>query len=192
MVATIEAAIASLADSLPDATLPLRHGEASGNVLSASSRELSGDTVFSDAPQEMRRVVGKRSDFPDLAKGCTVELGESYHIVTSARTDPVGASLTIGLSAALGAVVATYRRPGTSIRQPLNVLAVESETLDAWSDDLAPTASRAWFVACSSADWLETSDPQTGDEITIDERVLRVAAVAKHDGYWLLTCRGRR
>jgi len=192
MVATIEAAIASLSASLPDASLRMRHGEAEGNVLSASSRDLSGDTVAADAPQEMRRVIGKRSDFPDLAKGSCVFVGGCGHIVTSARTDPVGASLTIGLSAALDEVTATYRRPGTGIRQPLHALAVESEVLDAWADNLAPTSCRAWFVAFAAADWLETTDPRIGDEIAIDENVLRVAAVAKHDGNWLLTCRARR
>ena len=192
MVATIESAIASLSASLPDASLRMRHGEAEGAVLSSSSRDLSGDTVSADAPQEMRRVVGKRRDFPELCKGCAVRLGDRWHIVTSARTDPVGASLSVGLSAELDEIVATYRRPGTQIRQPLKVLAVESEVLDAWGDDLAPTSCRAWFVALSAEHWLENGDPQIGDEATVDGRVLRVAAVAKHDGFWLLTCRARR
>lgn len=192
MVATIEAAIASLSASLPDASLRMRHGEAEGNVLSASSRDLSGDTVAADAPQEMRRVIGKRSDFPDLAKGSCVFVGGCGHIVTSARTDPVGASLTIGLSAALDEVTATYRRPGTGIRQPLDALAVESGVVDPYSDAVAPTTARAWFVAFPASHWLETADPQVGDHLQIEEKALRVFAVAKHDGYWLLTCRARR
>ena len=192
MVATIEAAVASLASSLPDAAQTMRHGEATGTVLSSSSRELSGDTVTADAPQEMRRYIGTRSAFPDLCKGSTVEIGGAWHLVTSCRTDPVGASLSLGVSAPLDEVAAIYRRPGTSIRQTLRVLAVESEVLDVWSDSLAPTACRAWFVALSAEHWLETTEPQVGDEATIDGRVLRVAAVAKHDGCWLLTCRARR
>lgn len=192
MVATIEAAVASLASSLPDAAQTMRHGEATGTVLSSSSRELSGDTVTADAPQEIRRYIGTRSAFPDLCKGSTVEIGGAWHLVTSCRTDPVGASLSFGVSAPLDEVAAIYRRPGTSIRQTLRVLAVESEVLDVWSDSLAPTACRAWFVALSAEHWLETTEPQVGDEATIDGRVLRVAAVAKHDGCWLLTCRARR
>ena len=170
----------------------MRHGEAEGVVLSSSSRDLSGDTVSADAPEEWRRVVGRRCDFPELCKGCAVRLGDRWHIVTSCRTDPVGASLSVGLSAELDEIVAAYRRPGTSIRQPLKVLAVESETLDAWADNLAPTTCRAWFLAVSAEHWLEAGDPQIGDEATIDGRVLRVSAVAKHDGYWVLTCRARR
>ena len=192
MVATIEAAVASLAASLPDAAFGMRHGEAVGTVLASSSRELSGDTVAADAPQEMRRYIGTRSAFPDLTKGSTVEIGGKWHLVTSCRTDPVGASLSFGVSAPLDEVAAIYRRPGTQVRQPLRVLAVESEVLDVWSDSLAPTACRAWFVALSAEHWLETTEPQVGDEITIDGTTMRVAAVAKHDGCWVLTCRARR
>ena len=192
MVKTIEAALSSLASSLPDAAQSMRHGEAVGTVLASSSRELTGDTVAADAPQEMRRYIGIRSAFPDLCKGSTVEIGGAWHLVTSCRTDPVGASLSFGVSAPLDEVAAIYRRPGTSIRQTLHVLAVESEVLDVWSDRLAPTSCRAWFVALSAEHWLETTEPHVGDEATIDGRVLRVAAVAKHDGCWLLTCRARR
>ena len=192
MVQTIEAALSSLAFSLPDAVQNMRHGEAVGTVLAASSRELSGDTVAADAPKEMRRYIGTRSAFPDLCRGSTVEIGGAWHLVTSCRTDPVGASLSFGVSAPLDEVAAIYRRPGTSIRQTLRVLAVESEVLDVWSDSLAPTACRAWFLAVSAEHWLETTEPQVGDEATVDGRVLRVAAVAKHDGCWLLTCRARR
>ena len=192
MVATIEAAVASLAASLPDAAFGMRHGEAVGTVLASSSRELSGDTVAADAPQEMRRYIGTRSVFPDLTKGSTVEIGGKWHLVTSCRTDPVGASLSFGVSAPLDEVAAIYRRPGTQVRQPLRVLAVESEVLDVWSDSLAPTACRAWFVALSAEHWLETTEPQVGDEITIDGTTMRVAAVAKHDGCLVLTCRARR
>lgn len=192
MVETINAAIESLSASLPDASLRMRHGEAEGSVLSASSRDLSGDTVSSDTPQEMRRVIGRRCDFPSLAKGSAVVLADEWHIVTSCRTDPVGASLTVGLSAPLGLHLAEYRRPGTQIRQPLEVLAVESEVLDAPGAAFAPTSCRAWFVAFAAERWLETSDPQVSDELAIEETRLRVAAVAKRDGYWLLTCRARR
>lgn len=192
MVETIEAALSSLAFSLPDAAQSMRHGEAVGTVLASSSRELTGDTVAADAPQEMRRYIGTRSAFPALCKGSTVEIGGTWHLVTSCRTDPVGASLSFGVSAPLDEVAAIYRRPGTSIRQTLRVLAVESEVLDVWSDSLAPTSCRAWFVALSAEHWLETTEPHVGDEATIDGRVLRVAAVAKHDGCWLLTCRARR
>lgn len=192
MVETIEAALSSLAFSLPDAAQSMRHGEAVGTVLASSSRELTGDTVAADAPQEMRRYIGTRSAFPALCKGSTVEIGGAWHLVTSCRTDPVGASLSFGVSAPLDEVAAAYRRPGTRMRQPLKVLAVESDVLDAWGDSFAPTSCRAWFVAFPAEDWFEVSGPQVGDELTLDGAVLRVASVSKRDGYWILTCRARR
>ena len=192
MVETIEDAIASLAESLPDASLTMRCGDSEGVVLSSSSRDLSGETISADAPQEMRRVTGRRRDFPALVQGCAVELGQAWHIVTSLRTDPVGASVTIGLSASLDEVRVSYSRPGTQIRQPLDELAVESGVVDPYSDAVAPTTARAWFVAFPASHWLETADPQVGDHLQIEEKALRVFAVAKHDGYWLLTCRARR
>lgn len=192
MVATIENAIASLSASLPDASLRMRHGEAEGVALSASSRELSGETLSADAPQEMRRVIARRRDFPSLAKGCAVEVEDEWHIVTSCRTDPVGASLTVGLSASLSAVRVAYSRPGTKVRFPLDALAVESETLEPIADSFAPTSCRAWFVAITAEDWREPSEPQVGDALTLDGANLRVASVAKHDGFWILTCRARR
>ena len=192
MVETIEDAIASFAESLPDASLVMRCGDSEGVVLSSSSRDLSGETISADAPQEMRRVTGRRRDFPALQQGCAVELGQAWHIVTSLRTDPVGASVTIGLSASLDEVRVSYSRPGTHIRQPLDALAVESGVVDPYSDAVAPTTARAWFVAFPAAHWLETADPQVGDHLQIEENNLRVFAVAKHDGYWLLTCRARR
>lgn len=192
MKSAIESAMASLAASLPDASVRMRHGDAEGVALSASSRELSGDTLSADAPQEMRRVIARRLDFPSLAKGCAVEVENEWHIVTSARTDPVCASLTVGLSASLSAVRVAYSRPGTKIRQPLDALAVESDTLEPIADSFAPTSCRAWFVAFTAEDWREPSEPQVGDALTLDGVNLRVASVAKHDSFWILTCRSRR
>ncbi len=192
MVAMIDAAMESLFASLPGVSMRMRHGEAEGDVLSVSSRDLSGETVTADAPQEMRRVVGRSCDFPSLAKGSAVELSGEWHIVTSARTDPVGATLTLGLSAPLGRHVAAYRRPGTEIRQPLEVLAVESEVLDPSGDAFAPTSCRVWFVAFAAERWIERSEPQVGDELTIGETRLRVSAASRRDGYWTMTCRSRR
>lgn len=193
MVNSIQSAIASIADSLPDASVRMRCGESVGVVLSASSRELSGETVSADAPQEMRRVVGRRCDFPSVAKGSCVTLGDGgFHIVTSCRTDPVGASVTVGLSASLESAVAAYRRPGTKIRQAVEVLAVESDIIEPNGDAFAPTASRRWFVAIAEGVWYEPTEPQVGDELTLDAATVRVSAVAKRDGFWILTCRARR
>lgn len=194
LVDDIEAAVADVADALPDAALEMRHGDALGVVVSSSSMDLNRSTVTPDAPEEKRRCVGKRADFPLLEQGSLVFLGEqqSAHIVVSARTDPVGASVSFGLSAPLDKMEAAYRRPGTNIRQSMNVLAVESDVIDPVPDGFAATASRAWFVAFADAEWSDVSEPQIGDELTIRDRTLRASAVARHDGCWILTCRARR
>lgn len=196
MVATIESAIASLSASLPDASMLMRHGEAEGTVLSSSSRDLSGDTVSTDAPEEWRRVIGRRRDFPELCKGCAVVLGGKWHLVTSCRTDPVGASLSVGLSAELDEIVAAYRRPGTGIRQPLKVLAVQNAALPPeFTEAAAPIVAQSWSVCVPEVHWLENTPPQTGDEITLPVEVggavLRVASATHHDGFWMLVARPR-
>ncbi len=192
MIATIQAALASVAQSLPDAALLMSHGGDTGTVLAVSSVDMTQEPVTADAPQEMRRVVGSRADFPSLEKGSTVQVGEGWHLVTSAKLDPIGASITAGLSAALDAKTAEYKRSGTQVRQPIQLLAVESEVLDAWSDNIAPTTCRAWFCCISADHWLEVTEPQIGDELAFDGNRLRVAAVTKKDGCYILTCRARR
>lgn len=193
MIATIQSALECVAASLPDAALHMMHGDwERGVVVAASSVDMTQEPVTADAPAEMRRVIGSRASFPTLAKGSTVQLGQGWHLVTSAKLDPVGASVTIGLSAALDETTAEYRRGGTQVRQPIQLLAVESDVLDAWSENIAPTTCRAWFCCISTQHWLEPTEPQIGDELQFDGHRVRVAAVAKHDGYYILTCRERR
>ena len=177
---------------MPDCSETLRQGERSAMVTRVGTASRGEDALTDSDVIEGVRVLALAADFPDISKGRLVSLADKWRIVTSARTDPAGATLSLGLSAPLDDMLAAYRRPGTQIRQPLHVLAVESDVLEAWADNLAPTASRAWFVAFAATDWLETTDPRIGDELTLDGSTMRVAAVSKHDGYWLLTCRSRR
>lgn len=192
MIATIQDAIASLVSSLPDAAMQMAHGDENGVVLASSSVDMSQEPVTADGPAEVRRFVGSRADFPTLGRGSTVRVGAAWHLVTSAKTDPVGASVSFGVSGALDEVTADYKRGGTPVRQPVQMLAVEDEVLDTWSDALAPTTCRAWFCCISADHWLEATEPQIGDELNFDGNRLRVAKVAKHDGYFVLTCRARR
>lgn len=197
MVAAIQAAIASLSASLPDASLRMRHGDAEGVVLSVSSRDLSGDTVTADAPQEMRRVVGRLCDFPSVAKGSAVELAGELHLVTSARTDPVGASLTLGLSAPLDSTRITYTRRGGK-PFPMSVLALEDASVpSAYADAAGLPEGQTWTVCIVASEWMETSSPAVGDEIRIfSERIgadlrLRVASAVADGERWMLRARPR-
>lgn len=177
---------------MPDCSETLRQGERSATVTRVGTTSRGEEALTDSDVVEGVRVLALAADFPDISKGRLVSLSGTWRIVTAARTDPACATLSLGLSAPLDEMTAAYRRPGTQIRQPLHVLAVESDVLEAWADNLAPTASRGWFVAFASTDWLETTDPRIGDELTLDAATMRVASVAKHDGYWLLTCRSRR
>ena len=197
MVAAIQAAIASLSASLPDASLRMRHGEAEGDVLSASSRDLSGETVTADGPQETRRVVGRCCDFPSVAKGSAVELAGEVHVVTSARTDPVGASLTLGLSAPLDKTRVSYTRRGGR-PFPMSVLALEDASVpSAYADAAGPIEGQTWTVCVVATEWMETSAPAAGDEIRIfsdrlgEDIRLRVASVVADGGWWTLRARPR-
>lgn len=193
MKSAIENAIASLHASLPGASFQMRHGNYVGRVLATSSQELSGETLSADYPQEVRRVTGVRSDFPALTRGSTVRLGDEMRIVTSAKEDPLAASFSCGLSASMNEIVATYTRAGTAIWSAAHLLAVESEVIDAASDNFAPTTARAWFVCVSSEEWYERkTEPQIGDTIKWDGGHVRVASVTKADGLYILTCRSRR
>lgn len=197
MVAAIQAAIASLSASLPDASLAMRHGDAEGVVLAVSSRDLSGDTVTADAPQEMRRVVGRSCDFPSVAKGSAVELAGELHVVTSARTDPVGASLTLGLSAPFDNMRISYARRGGK-PFPMSVLALEDASApSAFADATAPLEGQTWTVCIVASQWMETAAPAVGDEMIIfSERTgtdlrLRVASVVADGERWMLRARPR-
>lgn len=192
MVAEIENALDALAASLPDASHRMRHGDDCGVVVAASGRDLDGETVAADAPREMRRVVGKLRDFPSLSKGAAVELDGRWHLVTGARASGE-AAVSVGLSAPLDEVEAVYTRPGARLDFAVRALAVESDTLDPWTDALAPTSCRAWFVAIARDLWDEDGDPRVGDCVAVavgfGTRRLRVASVAKSAGFYVLTCR---
>lgn len=177
---------------MPDCSETLRHAGRSAEVTRVGSLSRGEDAMAGADVNEDVRVLALASDFPELEKGRLVSLSGKWRIVTSARTDPAAATLSVGMSAELEKCRAAYRRPGTRMRQPLKVLAVESDVLDAWGDSFAPTSCRAWFVAFPAEDWFEVSGPQVGDELTLDDKTLRVASASKRDGYWILTCRARR
>jgi hypothetical protein len=206
MIATIENALADIAETLPEASIEMCHGSASGVVLAVSSVEMSGESITGEMPQERRRVIGKRIDFPDLAEGSLVELAGVPHLVTSLRSDPIGASLTAGLSEALTAARAAYsgkrRIDGVvmSINAPLDVLVVENAALpNVYGDAPAPNIAQSWTCCAAVESWTETTPPQTGDEmaftltrngLSVDLR-LRVSTVIRNHGWWIMTARPR-
>lgn len=205
MIDAIKNAIESLAGSLPDACSGMRHGLSCGAVISVSSRQLSGETLSADAPQEIRRFTCKRSDFPDLKDGAVVEIGDDLHIVTSARTDAVGASLVFGVSDVLdraGAIYSGVRRENDvarKFRHPINLFAIRvSEAPPDLSDSAAFSYEQSWVVCIAADVWPETFGPQASDtiEFTDPKRAwetvrLKVSSVVQHSDYWMLRARPR-
>ena len=154
----------------------MSHGGRSASVSRVGSVQFGEDAISAAAPAEAVRVLALYEDFPLLDKGDPVELDGSLHVVTSARRDASGASLTVGLSAAFSRFRAAYARRGSGPAFPVPVLALED-------------------AALPSAEWPEPKPPQTGDGIRLDapsgEARLKVASAVRHGLWWMLRARPR-
>lgn len=200
----ISAAISSITSALPDAAVVMRHGDAErGSVVYTSAHDISTEPISADAPQEVRRVIGRRADFPTLDKGSLVEIGSSYQLVTSLATDPVGASVNFGISKPFDDLVSTYsgkRREDGKVRQiksPVRILALLTSTSDEYSE-VAMSSEDTWTVCIAEETWLELSEPQIADTLEFihprkryETVTLKVSSVVKHTGWWMLKARTR-
>ena len=179
----------------------MRHGETEqGAVVQSSSRDFA-EAVSDAAPAEAARYVANAADFPTLEQGAAVELGESLRVVVSMKTDAVGATVTVGLSAEFEKCPAAYK--GTrrengkarTIQHPLDILLLENGTADNYTDALAPTYATAYTVAVRRTDWPEVSDPEPSDTIEVapdgHPLTLKVSTVTRHGGWYILKCRTR-
>lgn len=194
-------ALGSIAAAVPEAVRTMRHGETEqGAVVQSSSRDFA-ETVSDAAPAEAARYVANAADFPTLEQGAAVELGESLRVVVSMKTDPVGATFTVGLSAEFEKCPAAYK--GTrrengkarTIQHPLDILLLENGTADNYTDALAPTYATAYIAAIRRTDWPEVSDPEPSDTIEVapdgHPLTLKVSTVTRHGGWYILKCRTR-
>lgn len=194
-------ALGSIAAAVPEAVRTMRHGETEqGAVVQSSSRDFA-ETVSDAAPAEAARYVANAADFPTLEQGAAVELDGSLRVVVSMKTDPVGATFTVGLSAEFEKCPAAYK--GTrrengkarTIQHPLDILLLENGTADNYTDALAPTYATAYIAAIRRADWPEVSDPEPSDTIEVapdgHPLTLKVSTVTRHGGWYILKCRTR-
>ena len=179
---------------MPDSSETLCHAGRSSTVTRVGTASIGEDALSGMEIPEGVRVLAGAADFPGLGRGRLVSLDGELRVVTGAKTDPAGAVLSLSLSASLAATKAAYRRPGTKIAQTVDALAVEGEVADPVSDAIAPAAFRLWTVAVAEDGWLEPTDPQIGDvlELSPQDVTLRVSAVSRRDGFWILSCRARR
>ena len=194
-------ALGSIAAAVPEAVRTMRHGETEqGAVVQSSSRDFA-EAVSDAAPAEAARYVANAADFPTLEQGSAVELGDSLRVVVSMKTDPVGATITVGLSAEFEKCPAAYK--GTrrengkarTIQHPLDILLLENGTADNYTDALAPTYATAYTAAIRRTDWPEVSDPEPSDTIEVapdgHPLTLKVSTVTRHGGWYILKCRTR-
>ena len=194
-------ALGSIAAAVPEAVRTMRHGETEqGAVVQSSSRDFA-EAVSDAAPAEAARYVANAADFPTLDEGAAVELDESLRVVVSMKTDPVGATFTVGLSAEFEKCPAAYK--GTrrengkarTIQHPLDILLLENGTADNYSDALAPTYATAYTVAVRRTDWPEVTGPDPSDTIEVapdgHPLILKVSTVTRHGGWYILKCRTR-
>ncbi len=184
------------ATSLAGNAARMSHGGRAAPVARVGSVQFGEDAISADAPAEAVRVLALAADFPLLSKGEPVELDGSLHVVTSARRDASGASLTVGLSAAFGRFRAAYARRGSGPAFPVPVLALEDAALpSAYADAAAPASGQSWTVCVPASEWPEPTPPQVGDEIRLDapsgEARLKVASAVRSGAWWLLRARPR-
>ena len=195
-------ALGAIATAIPEAVRSMRHGELeSGEIVQATSRDFA-ESVSEIAPGEQARFVANAADFPTLEVGSAVEIeGGSLRAVTSLKYDPVGATLSFGLSAEFEKCPAAYsgtRREAAAVRQikhPLDVLLLESGTANNFADALAPTYATAYTVAVRRTDWPEVTEPEPSDVLEVAPGghpfALKVSTVTRHDGWYILKCRTR-
>ena len=194
-------ALGSIAAAVPDATHTMRHGEnENGAVVQSSSRNFA-EPVSDTAPAEAASFIANAADFPTLDEGAAVELDGSLRAVVSMKTDAVGATVTVGLSAEFEKCPAAYkgtRREAGHVRQikhPLDILLLENGTADNFADALAPTYATAYTVAIRRDDWPEVTAPDPSDTIEVAPGghpiTLKVSTVTRHDGWYILKCRTR-
>ncbi len=192
-------ALGAVAAAAPDAVRTMCHGETErGAVVQSSSRDFA-EPVSDAAPATAARFVANAADFPTLDRGAAVELDGSLRVVVSMKQDAVGATFTVGLSAEFEKCPSSYtgtrRESGRvrTIRHPLDVLLLESGTADAYSGAFAPSYAAVYTVAVRRGDWPEISDPETSDALEVapggHPLTLKVSAVTRHGGWFILKCR---
>lgn len=193
----LPAAVAGLRSRLmPDCSDTLVCDGRSASVTRVGSPSRGEDPLTDTDVQEGVRVLALASDFPGLSKGRLVSLGGRTRLVTSARTDPAGATLSIGLSAEMERCPAAYSR-GRLFRYPLEVLALESAVIPSpYEDAAAPSYDQTWIVAIPAELWPDVTAPQVGDAVELsserlDAPALKVSSVVQSGGCWLLHARPR-
>lgn len=169
--------------SMPDCAMTLTCGENSARVTRVTNTNRGDDEVFDTDVSEGLRVFAAAHDFPGLAKDDIVDLDETVRIVTSARRDPTGSLLYVGLSKAFDFRSVGYhgdRPDGVRINGTVgcaiveNGLGAEFEGIEGAAPGLKRVVvyvRRIDFAAFASV-------PQVGDTVVTEEgRRYRIGSV---------------
>lgn len=197
LMSDIQSLIGDVAASLPDAAHRLSFNDFEVVALQASAVEFV-DAVSDDAPAEtMRCVVSSAGGMSGLEPGAAVSFDGGFRTVTSLKSDPVGASLTVGLSASYESLTIGVkgRRVGGAVDTSVPALMTENGVTKAYSGSFAPSYASGFTVAVRVEDWTERWPPEIGDAMECAPggsfRSLKVSAVAAKGGYYVMTCRAR-
>lgn len=187
-------ALGSIAAAVPEAVRTMRHGEEErGQVVQSSSRDFA-DPVSDTSPAEVARYIANAADFPTLDEGAAVSLGESLRVVVSLKTDPVGATFTVGLSAEMCETrLEVVTRTGSRNAETLNALVSEEDERLAFAEPYggARGAERVYTVLVREDDWHRPEPLDVGDAVRFDSSHGNVrgavSRVRLHRGCFILT-----
>jgi len=197
LVSIIENALVGVASALPDAVLTMVHEGETGNAIKSSSVDLSGEAASESGAVEKSRVVVTASQFHALGSDSLVTVGDAPHIVTSLKTDPVGATKTVGLSEPLSNVYAQIIgvRGSRTIRFPLDILAENNGLATDMTDGYAPTMIHSWTLCIAVDSWPVDGEPQIGDEFRFEkdgaEIRVKTARCNRRERHYIINARSR-
>jgi len=197
LVSIIENALVSVSLALPDAVRTMVHEAETGDAINSSSVELSGEAASESGAVEKSRVIVTAANFPTLGWDSFVTVGDEPHIVTSLKKDPVGATMTVGLSEPLSKVLAHIIgvRGSRPVRFPVELLAENNGLATDITDGYAPTTVHSWTLCVAVDSWPENGEPQIGDEVRFvkdgAEVRVKVARCNLRERHYVLNARSR-
>lgn len=171
------------AGALSGVSSELSVGGATAQVSRVGSTLRGEDAVSNDEIAEAVSVIALAADFPAVRKGDRAELDGRPRIVTSARFDAAGATVTVGLSAALYEDVVTVyggRPGGRKMADTVPAWIVSDEDADPVSDESLASEVRMLTVAFPDGEWAHYGERlRPGDELGFGGATFRVVSARR-------------
>lgn len=193
--------MSAVASALPSLYKRMEADGATGYAVLSSSVDHGPDVAGESGATEVKRIVAKVSDFPDLACESLVDFDGAPHIVTSIRQTG-GAAWFVGLSSEMDRCVSHFsgkrRRNGSlsNLSCTVPTLCIETGTNPTYGDASAENSSKSFILVVRRTEWPEVESPETGD--TVDFSVdgsetvrANVCSVSDHRTHFLIRARVR-